>query len=168
MKPAPLRPDQIGILVDDLENAARRFGGFYAVQEWRVWTYGPHIVPRMTYRGRPASYEMRLALGGADPQIELIEPLDGASIYRDWIDQRGYGLHHLGAFVENVEAGTRAMQAAGFDLIQSGSGYGLGGDGGYAYFDTIEALGFVAELIEIPAERREPEQVWPADGWRSP
>jgi methylmalonyl-CoA/ethylmalonyl-CoA epimerase len=168
MMPLPLRPDQVGILVDDLEHAARRFGDLYAVGEWRVWTYGPDIVPRMTYRGRPARYEMRLALGGADPQIELIEPLGGASIYRDWIDQRGYGLHHLGAFVEDVEEGTRAMQAAGFRLIQSGSGYGLSSDGGYAYFDTIGALGFVAELIEIPGERREPEDVWRTDGWRSP
>jgi methylmalonyl-CoA/ethylmalonyl-CoA epimerase len=155
-----LRADQVGILVDDLEAGARRFAALYGVDEWRVWTYGPDVTSSLTYRGRAAEYAMRLALSGSGPQIELIEPLRGPTIYGEWIERHGYGLHHLGTVVDDVAEGIRRMEAAGFELIQSGAGYGLDGDGGYAYFDTLDRLGYVVELIEVPARRRQPELIW--------
>ena len=39
-------------------------------------------------------------------------------------------------------------------------GYGLDGDGGFAYLDTIDDVGMIVELIEFPARRREPEGTW--------
>jgi methylmalonyl-CoA/ethylmalonyl-CoA epimerase len=155
-----LRADQVGFLVEDLEAAAHRFSALYGVDEWRVWTYGPQVTSSLTYRGRVAIYAMRLALAGSGPQIELIEPLHGPTIYGEWIERYGYGLHHLGTVVDDLAGAMRAMQAAGFELIQSGVGYGLDGDGGYAYFDTLDRLGHIVELIEVPARRREPEEVW--------
>ena len=44
---------------------------------------------------------------------------------------------------------------------QTGGGYGLDGDGGYAYFDTVASFGVILELIEVPKRRREPDFVWP-------
>jgi methylmalonyl-CoA/ethylmalonyl-CoA epimerase len=41
------------------------------------------------------------------------------------------------------------MERAGFANIQSGHGFAPGGKGGYAYFDTVGALGFILEAVEI-------------------
>jgi catechol 2,3-dioxygenase-like lactoylglutathione lyase family enzyme len=162
-----LRPDQIGILVPDLERAIETYSALFGIAEWRAWTYGPELVPKMTYLGAPARYEMELALTDTTPQIELIQPLSGRSIYTDWIERHGYGLHHVGTVVEKMDEAAAQLTAAGFSAIQSGSGYGRDGDGAYAYFDALDALGLVVELIEVPSVRREPHWRW-RDGRREP
>ena len=111
---------------------------------------------------------MRLALAGAGPQIELIEPLTGPSLYHEWLDEHGEGLHHIGMRVPDLQAGIRDMAERGWDVLQSGRGYGLDGDGGFAYLDTTaEDLGVILELIEVPARRREPEAVVDANPERT-
>jgi hypothetical protein len=53
------------------------------------------------------------------------------------------------------------MTAAGYDVLQSGHGYGLAGDGAFVYFDTLADYGFILEAIQVPAQRREPDFVFP-------
>ena len=104
---------------------------------------------------------MRLALGGSDPQVELIEPLEGPSAYHEWIDEHGYGFHHVGYYVADVRAVTVEMERAGFEVLMGGSGFGADGSGAFAYYDTVAVLGYVTEAIEVPARRHEPEALWP-------
>jgi hypothetical protein len=47
-------------------------------------------------------------------------------------------------------------------ISQWGRGYGLDGDGGFTYLDSLEQLGVVVELIEIPKRRRSPDRQWTA------
>jgi methylmalonyl-CoA/ethylmalonyl-CoA epimerase len=105
---------------------------------------------------------MRLAMIGSHPQIELIESLAGPSIYTDWITERGYGLHHIGFYVTSIDDAVGQARRAGFEPIQSADGYGLHGDGGFAYFDTTGQLDIITELIEVPSVRRPNEFVLPA------
>lgn len=151
---------QVGILVPDLDAALRTYGVISTVETWSVWTYGPETVPILRLHGRPAAFSMRIALGGTGPQVELIEPLHGPSIYDDWLGRHGYGLHHLGFYVDSIGDAMDVMTTHGFEILQSGVGYGLDGDGGFAYFDTTAETGVILEAIEIPARRRRPDMVW--------
>jgi methylmalonyl-CoA/ethylmalonyl-CoA epimerase len=159
LAPGGLRPDQIGIVVEDLDRAARRYSEIFDCGRWSVYTYGPALLREPTFRGGTGTFEMRLALAGSGPQIELIQPLRGPSLYHEWLADHGEGLHHIGMRVPDLLAGIRDMEARGFALLQSGRGYGLDGDGGFAYFDTSAELGVILELIEVPARRREPDAV---------
>jgi methylmalonyl-CoA/ethylmalonyl-CoA epimerase len=154
-------PDQIGILVPDLDEALERYEGSWGGGPWRIYTYGPGRIPWLTYRGEPGAYELRLAISAGKPQIELVEPLAGPSIYEEFLARGGTGLHHLGFWVESLEESIASFQAAGYAQIQAGGGYGLDGDGGYSYFDTERDFGVILETIEIPKRRREPEAVYP-------
>lgn len=147
---------QVGIVTPDIEGALRAHA---AMGPWSVWTYDRDFVPDLQAEGRPGDFAMRLALNTSTPQLELIEPLDDRSPYAQWMARGGPGLHHLGFVVEDVHATTEAMRRAGFAVIASGSGYGLDGDGGFCYYDTVDAIGYVTEAIERPARRREPEVV---------
>jgi methylmalonyl-CoA/ethylmalonyl-CoA epimerase len=152
---------QVGILVPDLEGALDRYSSRWELGPWAGYVYGPETLPSSTYRGRPGRYSMRIALAGSAPQVELIEPVEGPSIYHDWLESHPHGVHHLAVYVESLDAAIASMAAAGYALLQSGAGYGLDGDGGYAYFDTEHDFGVVLEAIEVPRRRREPDFTWP-------
>lgn len=151
------RVDQVAYLVPDLESGIAEWNALLGEAEWLVYSYSPDNVPELGYRGEPGRFSMRLALRGASPQIELIEPLDGPSIYHDWINERGYGLHHIGRFVPDLTAAILAMRAAGVEPAQWGRGYGMDGDGGFAYYELGSEPSNVIELIEVPKNRRPSE-----------
>jgi methylmalonyl-CoA/ethylmalonyl-CoA epimerase len=155
------RVDQIGIVVRELERAVERWARLVGGAPWGIWTYGPQLLETQDYRGQEAAFEMRVALSTSTPQVELIEPLRGPSLYHDWLEVHGPGLHHLGAFEPDLASGIERMRARGFEVLQSGTGHGLDGDGGFAYFDTTHEIGLILELIEVPARRPAPEAVWP-------
>jgi methylmalonyl-CoA/ethylmalonyl-CoA epimerase len=156
-------PGQIGILVDDLDAALERYSRLWGLSPWRCWTYGPETVPDLGLRGERANFEIDIALWGHDPQIELIDPVRGPSIYHEWLEEHGEGLHHIGIYVPDLGTGLDQMARDGHDPVQWGRGYGESGDGGFAYFDTRELFGIYTELIEVPAVRIPPRRLYPND-----
>jgi methylmalonyl-CoA/ethylmalonyl-CoA epimerase len=151
---------QVGIVVRDLERSVRTYHALLGLTAWSGYTYGPHVLEEMTYRGAAGAYSMRIALSRSNPVVELIEPLAGPSIYDEWLEQHGEGLHHVGVQVPSIVAAVADARAAGFDVLQSGRGYGCDGDGGFAYLDTFDEVRIIVELIEFPERRRDPETVW--------
>lgn len=142
---------QIGILVPDLDAAVVSYSAFCPPGLWRrVEADGP--MPGTSYLGGPGRFTVRLAFGGADPEIELIESVSGPSVYSTWRETRGYGVHHLAVFVDSLEEATERMERAGFPLVQSLTGYGPLRDGGYAFYDTVAAVGHYTEALR-PATR---------------
>jgi hypothetical protein len=155
--------DQVAVVVRDLDVAMRHYHEKIGIGPWRVYTFGPDRVRDMTFRGREQPYSMKLALADAgELSYELIEPVDGPSTYHEFLAAHGEGLHHLGCFVGDLDAAIGAMEARGFAVLQSGRGYGVDGDGGYAYFDSAAALGCIFEAIELPRALPDPERTYPA------
>ena len=152
---------QIGIIVRDLERACRLYSGLWQCGPWRIYTYGPALLSTQRYRGEPSRFAVRLALNSTAPQLELLQPLQGPSIYDDWLERRGVGLHHLAAFVEDADDAIASLAAAGYPVLQEGRGFGADGDGVFAYFDTEHDLGYLLEVVQPPQERREPELLIP-------
>jgi methylmalonyl-CoA/ethylmalonyl-CoA epimerase len=155
--------DQVAVVVRDLDEAMRRYSEELGIAPWSVYTFTPEWIRDMTFRGREQPYSMKLALAQVgETMYELIEPLDGPNSYQEFLDARGEGLHHLGFFVEDLDATIGEMQDRGFAVLQSGRGFGVDGDGGYAYFETDGALGCIVEAIELPGTMPDPERTFPA------
>ena len=85
----------------------------------------------------------------------------GDTVYAEFIRDHGYGVHHLGVLVEDMEAAVRDAKAAGYRVTMDGGGFGLDGDGHYAYLDTEDGLGTTLELIQRPSRRAPPEKIFP-------
>jgi len=60
-----------------------------------------------------------------------------------------------------MDRATLHMRALGYELIQSGRGYGVRGDGAFAYFATADRLSTLIELIQLPEERFPPDAMYP-------
>jgi catechol 2,3-dioxygenase-like lactoylglutathione lyase family enzyme len=156
--------NELAFVVRDLDAAVRSYWEQFGVGPWHIYTYGTPLVKEMTYRGRQQDFRMRLALAWRGSlQLELVQSLEGPNVYEEFLARHGEGMHHVGIFVDDLEAEARKLEAAGYSLIQSGRGYGKLGDGAFAYFETERSLATILELIEVPRERIAPEAVYPAE-----
>jgi len=98
------------------------------------------------YRGQPNKADVSIAMAFAGHMmIELIQPKDThRSVYKETIDQRGYGFHHLGIAVTDVEAERAAYEKRGNHVVFSapvpsgGTVYYL--DGGFGAPGMIELI----------------------------
>ncbi len=70
------------------------------------------------YRGETSHADVSIAMAFAGHMcIELIQPLDDhPSVYKEIVDRRGYGFHHIGLCVADVDAGLSAYEARGYSL----------------------------------------------------
>ena len=154
--------DQIALVVEDLDKAVEEYWKLFGVGPWHIYTYGKPLVKKMTYHGRPCEYKMRLALTRIGSlRIELVEVLDGDLIHADFVKEHGYGVHHIGVLVEDMDAAIVQAEAAGLTVTLDGTGFGADGDGHYAFLDTEDKIGIALELIQLPKRRVPPEAVYP-------
>jgi methylmalonyl-CoA/ethylmalonyl-CoA epimerase len=155
---------QIGILVEDLDKAVENYWKIFGVGPWHFYTYGKPLVKRMTRHGKPCEYKMRIALSHiGNLRIELIEPLEGDTVYSEFVRKHGYGVHHLGVLTTQMGRSVKKAAEAGLEMTQDGAGFGPDDDGHYAYLDTEDSIGTTIELIERPRRRNPPEKVYPAE-----
>ncbi|MFW5729077.1 MAG: VOC family protein [Spirochaetota bacterium] len=155
---------QIAMVVEDLERTVENYYATFGIGNWHFYTYGKPLVPHMTYRGKPGDYEARIALSYFGPtRVELIQSTKGPNVYEEFIHRHGYGVQHFGVLVPDMATAIAQAEAAGFEMIMDGAGFGVDGDGHYAYLDTEEAFGVVYELIERPRAKVPPEKVYPAE-----
>src|SRR3546814_728053 len=89
--------DQVAFVVDELESAQKRFGRLYGIETWNVWTNLADGQSNKIYRGHPGTYQFSCAYAFVgDLMVELCQHDGGRSVYKDWLDSRGPGLHPLG------------------------------------------------------------------------
>ena len=155
---------QVGLVVQDLDRTVECYWRQFGIGPWHFYTYRRPMVKEMTYRGQPADYAMRIALAWIGPlRIELIEMAGGDSVYADFVREHGYGVHHFGVLVDDMDAALAQVAAAGLIMTMDGAGFGRDGDGHYAYLDTERDLGTTLELIARPKGRVPPERVYPPE-----
>ncbi len=104
-----------------------------------------------TYMGKPADWVIHLSIAYAgDTQVELIQPVSGASVYQEWLDKHGEdGVQHVAYWLDDADydAAAAHLEAAGFPLVQS---FALP-MARIGYFDTRSAIGVITEIVGASA-----------------
>ncbi|AYF77779.1 VOC family protein [Nocardia yunnanensis] len=127
----------------------------------RTWMRMPEVRfgPENTvYRGEPADFTAHIALSySGDTQLELIQPVRGRSIYTEFLERGGPGLHHICTEPADFDAALKDAAAQGIAVVQQGD---MGGQMRFAYLDGAAAGVPFVELAEIgPHMRRFFEQI---------
>lgn len=146
---------QIGFIVKDVEKTKLEFARFFDVPVPPTLSSGEYAVTRTEYRGQPApgaQCKMAFFYFG-DLQMELIEPNEAPSAWREYLEQHGEGLHHLAFNVKGMKVNIENCEGWGMELIQKGE-YRRG-DGRYAFLDASDSLKMVVELLE--RDEKKPE-----------
>ena len=153
------RFDQISFVVPDLEAAMDFWKKTNGVEVWNVAYDLAKEQVEKEYWGEPGDFQFSCAYGFAgETLIELARHDGGRSIYKDWTDRNGYGLHHIG-FRQMDEAEYRKAEQHYLELgirkAMAGYFHGPFGDCRWAYFDTREMIGCYTELYYLTGELNE-------------
>ncbi len=146
---------QIGFIVKDIEKTKLEFARFFDVPVPPTVNSGEYSVTKTEYRGKAApeaQCKMTFFYFG-DLQMELIEPNDVPSAWREHLEQHGEGIHHLAFNVKGMQMNIENCENWGMKLLQKGE-YRRG-DGRYAFLDASDSLKMVVELLE--RDEKKPE-----------
>ena len=140
--------NHMGIVVPHLENSIKYYESILGIGLWNIMEVNPPFLSDTTYHARPVKHSFRAAFTMVGPmQLELLQPVEGECIYRDFLKEHGPGIHHLGHVkVDNLDEAVQILEKDGFRCLQSGC---LGGYG-WAYIDMVKSLGHIIELASGP------------------
>ena len=137
---------QIAIVVKDIETAAKKWAELLDKPVPEIRTTRPGNEVDVVYRGKPSNGQVKLTffiLG--DVVIELLEPITEGTAWKEFLDEKGEGVQHIGFKVVDVDKMSAELEKAGYPIIHKGR-YDSD-DGTYIYYDTQDALGVVIELL---------------------
>ena len=105
------------------------------------------VLPGQLYYGEPTEVSMRVGFGfSGGVLIELLQQTNGgASPFRDFLVERGEGLHHVMPRTD-FDLGHARLSAAGHRVAYSGT---MPSGERFCLFDTRAANGAYVELMEL-------------------
>lgn len=140
-----MRVTQIGYIVKDIEEARKRFAKFFSMDIPEIIITDEYEKSQTEYRGHPSKARAKLAFFRLENlDIELIEPDEEPSVWREYLEEHGEGIQHLAFEIKGM---TQKIELFGNDamkLAQKGEYTG----GRYAYIDTTQAIHTTIELLE--------------------
>ncbi|MCL6457084.1 MAG: VOC family protein [Gorillibacterium sp.] len=136
---------QVGIVVKDIDKVSQAYADFFGIEkpDW-FWT-DPLDVAQTEYKGEPSLARSKLAFFDCGQvQIELIEPDEHPSTWRDFLNEHGEGAHHIAFMINGMKEKIITLEQNGIPLVQKGEYTG----GRYAYLDSTPDLKMWIELLE--------------------
>lgn len=138
---------QIGLIVKDAEATGAAYANMLGLPKPAAnWTAG-YSEALTRYYGKPTEARAKLAFlkVGDKLDIELIQPDENESVWREFLDKKGEGVQHI-AFVVKDGMGNvlKRLEDEGCACTMRGEYKG----GRYAYVDTYDKLKVDIELLE--------------------
>jgi catechol 2,3-dioxygenase-like lactoylglutathione lyase family enzyme len=137
---------QIGVVVPDLDQATRLLTSLFGIGPFRFIEWPNRPESKYFFRGKEEHIKIRQAFAQVGPlELELIQPLEGErNAYRQFLEERGGGIHHVLFEVEDMDQVVRSLSPQGVEVLQAGTGIRPGTR--WALLDTQALVGFLLEL----------------------
>ena len=141
---------QLGIMVKDIEKAAKEWGELLGVEPVINTTDG-YDITKATYHGKPCNGVMKqAAFNFENIQIELVSPVgDTPTVWKEGLDEMGEGLHHIAFLTEDIQKSIQELEGENVPLMQYGQWKSEPKNGQYAYMDARDKLSTIVELMEV-------------------
>ena len=127
--------DHISYAVKDIDRVIEAWSRLYGIEPWTFKENGGADV-----KGRP--WKIRMAFAYVGPvEIELVQCLEGRIFQSKFIDKWGEGVHHIGIYVDDVDAEMEKLVSEGATLL-------IHDPGRFAYLDAGGPGGAIFELMK--------------------
>jgi methylmalonyl-CoA/ethylmalonyl-CoA epimerase len=139
---------QVGMVVRDIEASMRMLTELFGIGPFRVVDCPPEERKDQQYlRGAPARFHTRQAFADlGNFELELIQPIEGTTIWSEFLERHGEGLHHIRFNTPDLEHVVQTLADRGIGKTQEGAGIREGTY--WANFDTEKLLGFTLEIMK--------------------
>jgi methylmalonyl-CoA/ethylmalonyl-CoA epimerase len=159
----PMAISQIAIVVNDMEEALERYHRLLGWGPWNVYRHEWPMLHDTHLHGESVAYSMIGAETHVGPVVaELIQPLEGPSIYKEWLEERGEGLHHIACMRPNIEESDAMKDRFGAMGAKPLMGGRIGSGIEFYYLDTEPLLKVIIESGTGHAVELEPAYRYPA------
>ncbi|MCR8633041.1 VOC family protein [Paenibacillus radicis (ex Xue et al. 2023)] len=144
---------KLGIVVDNVEEAASYYAKIFGMEMPEVSTPGPEAPPDPSgkaytwYQGSDRKPRCKVAKIYTEPvYLELIEPLpDVPNPFTDFKEKHGQGVYFISFYIDGFEQHVQFMEELGMPLtFKQDKGHER-----YAYFDSIAQLALTLEFKEV-------------------
>jgi len=137
---------QIGYVVKDVDKTVSYYRDTLGIRPWMLLDERPQPCIE---KGKEVHPLLKIALAYTGPiQLELIQVVEGESVYLNHPAESLWRVHHLGFMVQDIEKRLNACQKLGIVVLQRGTIRDIGFTVDYAYLDTVEEAGVVIEFIQ--------------------
>ena len=127
--------DHISYAVTDIDKTIEAWSKLYGIAPW---TYRENSGTDI--KGRP--WKIRMAFAYVGPlEVELVQCVEGRIFQSKFLDKWGEGVHHLGFFVDDVDAEVASLTKDGAKLL-------IHDPGKFAYLDARGPGGAIFELMQ--------------------
>lgn len=138
---------QVGLVVHDVEATARKYADVFGLPMPSILETPGYDKAKTLVNGKPSEATAKLAFFQTGQLVvELIQPDETPSIWRDHLDKYGEGVHHIAFGVDDTKVTGKAFSAEGMTTGQQG--LYADGSGMYTYVDSAPQLGVMIELLE--------------------
>ena len=140
---------QVGVVVRDLDRSIKILSDAFGIGPFRVidWPPPDRTDIQKVYYDKPGDFTARMAFTGLGVvELELIQPLDGESIWANFLNEHGEGIHHIRFNVPDHEPVINYLAGQGIGVSQMGSGLRPGTF--WVNFDTESKVGFTIEIMK--------------------
>jgi methylmalonyl-CoA/ethylmalonyl-CoA epimerase len=136
------------VVVRDVEKTADAFADRLGVGPWRIRVVETPA-ERASVRGEPGGYKLKFGhakMGSIS--LELVETLEGRTIYQEFLEEHGEGLHHIGVPTPlPFDAELEKWERLGIEALQVNRMETPGE--GWAYMDTQGLVGCILEILSF-------------------
>jgi methylmalonyl-CoA/ethylmalonyl-CoA epimerase len=136
----------ISIVVRDAEKAQ----GFYESIGIGPWADYPPMEEyvKIDVPDEKGFYNLKIKYAQIGPvQLQLIEPGDGESLYKDHLRKKGEGVYHIGFEVDDISAADSTIETMGLKVLSSGR---RENGSGFSYLNTTSEAGVVLLVRQSP------------------
>ena len=118
--------DQVGIIVRNVDEAVRQFENLLGIKGFNIITYpDASKKDQVYYKEELTGFSIKVAfIKMGNMELELIEPLQGRSIYQEFLDTHGPGIQHIRTSVDEdtYKRLCKQLENEGISLIARGPG----------------------------------------------
>jgi methylmalonyl-CoA/ethylmalonyl-CoA epimerase len=139
--------NHLGIVVKDLKMTIQRLEslGLGPFERFNPESFPP-LIGEVMFRGKPLRSKTRMSkVKVGDVELEIFQPVEGESPWKEFLDSHGEGIHHIGFLVDDLAGEVDKLAGQGAHILQDGRWQG-GGGGVYIDLGTgniiIELLKF--------------------------